>query len=121
MARDPKPFPTSRPSRSADPMADFYPVLEPYATHRLPVGHGHEIYVEECGNPTGVPAVFVHGGPGGGCNGDSRRFFDPRRYRIVLFDQRGCGRSRPHAELAHNTSQDLVADMELIRARLGIE
>ena len=102
-------------------MADFYPVLEPYATHRLPVGHGHEIYVEECGNPAGVPAVFVHGGPGGGCNADSRRFFDPRRYRIVLFDQRGCGRSRPHASLEHNTSQDLVADMELIRTRLGID
>jgi len=102
-------------------MAEFYPVLEPYATHRLPVGGGHELYVEECGNPKGVPAVFVHGGPGGGCNADSRRFFDPRRYRIVLFDQRGCGRSRPHASLDHNTSQDLVADMELIRARLGID
>ena len=102
-------------------MAEFYPVLEPYATHRLPVGHGHELYVEECGNPEGLPAVFVHGGPGGGCNADSRRFFDPRRYRIVLFDQRGCGRSRPHASLEHNTSQDLVADMELIRERLGID
>ena len=101
-------------------MADFYPVLEPYATHLLPAGGGHEVYVEECGNPKGVPAVFVHGGPGGGCNADSRRFFDPRRYRIVLFDQRGCGRSRPHAELVHNTSQGLVADMELIRHRLGI-
>ncbi len=102
-------------------MAEFYPVLEPYAVHRLPVGGGHELYVEECGNPKGVPAVFVHGGPGGGCNADSRRFFDPRRYRIVLFDQRGCGRSRPHASLENNTSQDLVADMELIRTRLGIE
>ena len=102
-------------------MAEFYPVLEPYATHRLPVDGRHEIYVEECGNPRGVPAVFVHGGPGGGCNADSRRFFDPRRYRIVLFDQRGCGRSRPHASLDHNTSQELVADMELIRGRLGIE
>jgi proline iminopeptidase len=102
-------------------MAEFYPVLEPYATHRLPVGGGHELYVEECGNPKGVPAVFVHGGPGGGCNADSRRFFDPRRYRIVLFDQRGCGRSRPHASLEHNTSQDLVADMESIRVRLGID
>jgi proline iminopeptidase len=102
-------------------MAEFYPVLEPYATHRLPVGQGHELYVEECGNPKGLPAVFVHGGPGGGCNADSRRFFDPRRYRIVLFDQRGCGRSRPHASLEHNTSPDLVADMELIRTRLGIE
>jgi proline iminopeptidase len=85
------------------------------------VGEGHELYVEECGNPKGLPAVFVHGGPGGGCNADSRRFFDPRRYRIVLFDQRGCGRSRPHAFLEHNDSQALVADMELIRTRLGIE
>jgi len=102
-------------------MAEFYPVLEPYATHRLPVGGEHELYVEECGNPKGVPAVFVHGGPGGGCNADSRRFFDPRRYRIVLFDQRGCGRSRPHASLEHNTSQDLVADMERIRTSLGID
>jgi proline iminopeptidase len=102
-------------------MAEFYPALEPYATHRLPVGGGHELYVEECGNPKGLPAVFVHGGPGGGCNADSRRFFDPRRYRIVLFDQRGCGRSRPHASLEYNTSQELVADMELIRAKLGID
>ncbi len=102
-------------------MAELYPALEPYATHRLPVGDGHELYVEECGNPVGLPAVFVHGGPGGGCNADSRRFFDPKRYRIVLFDQRGCGRSRPHAELAHNTSQALVADMEKIRAMLHIE
>ncbi|HEX2667714.1 MAG TPA: prolyl aminopeptidase [Gammaproteobacteria bacterium] len=102
-------------------MAEFYPALEPYATHRLPVGGPHELYVEECGNPKGIPAVFVHGGPGGGCNGDSRRFFDPKRYRIVLFDQRGCGRSRPHAELGQNTSQDLVADMEKIRAMLHID
>ncbi|MGE5623948.1 MAG: prolyl aminopeptidase [Bacillota bacterium] len=102
-------------------MADYYPTLEPYVSHRLPVDDPHELYVEECGNPKGIPAVFVHGGPGGGCNGDSRRFFDPRRYRIVLFDQRGCGRSKPHAELARNTSQDLVADMESIRERLGIE
>ena len=101
-------------------MADLYPSLEPYAVHHLPVDAPHELYVEECGNPKGIPAVFVHGGPGGGCNGDSRRFFDPRRYRIVLFDQRGCGRSRPHAELAKNTSWDLVADMERIRSELGI-
>lgn len=101
-------------------MADLYPSLEPYAVHRLPVDAPHELYVEECGNPRGIPAVFVHGGPGGGCNGDSRRFFDPKRYRIVLFDQRGCGRSRPHAELAKNTSRDLVADMERIRGNLGI-
>jgi proline iminopeptidase len=103
------------------PMADYYPPLEPYAVHRLAVDAPHEIYVEECGNPKGLPAVFVHGGPGGGCTNDNRRFFDPARYRIVLFDQRGCGRSRPHAELAHNTSPDLVADMERIRTLLGID
>jgi proline iminopeptidase len=102
-------------------MADLYPTLEPYAVHRLPVDAPHDLYVEECGNPKGIPAVFIHGGPGGGCNADSRRFFDPKRYRIVLFDQRGCGRSKPHAEIAKNTSQDLVADMERIRVALGIE
>jgi proline iminopeptidase len=102
-------------------MAELYPALEPYASHRLAVDPPHELYVEECGNPKGLPVVFIHGGPGGGCNGDSRRYFDPLRYRIVLFDQRGCGRSRPHAELSHNTTQDLVADMERIRAKLGIE
>lgn len=77
--------------------------------------------MEECGNPKGLPAVFVHGGPGGGCTPDNRRFFDPARYRIVLFDQRGCGRSRPHAELEGNTSAALVADMERIRVQLGIQ
>lgn len=102
-------------------MADYYPPLEPYAVHRLAVDAPHEIYVEECGNPQGLPAVFVHGGPGGGCTPDNRRFFDPASYRIVLFDQRGCGRSRPHAELSHNTSADLVADMERIRVLLGID
>ena len=102
-------------------MADYYPPLEPYAVHRLAVDAPHEIYVEECGNPKGLPAVFVHGGPGGGCTTDNRRFFDPGRYRIVLFDQRGCGRSRPHAELADNTSGKLVADMERIREALGID
>ena len=102
-------------------MADYYPPLEPYAVHRLAVDALHEIYVEECGNPEGLPAVFVHGGPGGGCTPDNRRFFDPARYRIVLFDQRGCGRSRPHAELTDNTSGKLVADMERIRETLGID
>lgn len=102
-------------------MADYYPSLESYAVHRLAVDALHEIYVEECGNPEGLPVVFVHGGPGGGCTPDNRRFFDPARYRIVLFDQRGCGRSRPHAELTDNTSGKLVADMERIRELLGIE
>ncbi|MGH8399666.1 MAG: prolyl aminopeptidase, partial [Gammaproteobacteria bacterium] len=102
-------------------MNDLYPPLEPYATHSLAVDPPHVLYVEECGNPQGLPVVFVHGGPGGGCSPDNRRFFDPARYRIILFDQRGCGRSRPHAELEGNTTQALVADMEQIRETLGIE
>ncbi len=102
-------------------MRELFPPLEPFATRMLQVQAPHAIYVEECGNPQGLPAVFVHGGPGGGCTPDNRRFFDPARYRVVLFDQRGCGRSRPHAELAHNSTQALVADMERIRETLGIE
>ncbi|HET7650045.1 MAG TPA: prolyl aminopeptidase [Gammaproteobacteria bacterium] len=102
-------------------MQDYYPPLEPYATRSLAVDPPHVLYVEECGNPQGLPVVFVHGGPGGGCTADNRRFFDPARYRIILFDQRGCGRSTPHAELEGNTTQALVADMERIRETLGIE
>jgi proline iminopeptidase len=102
-------------------MRELFPPLEPYASRRLPVQAPHTIYVEECGNPNGLPVVFVHGGPGGGCTVDNRRFFDAARYRIVLFDQRGCGRSTPHAELEHNTTQALIADMEHIRETLGIE
>jgi proline iminopeptidase len=100
---------------------DLYPPLTPYATYELPVGDGHRLYLEECGRPDGIPAVFLHGGPGAGCEAAHRRFFDPRRYRIILFDQRGCGRSTPHASLAANTTWDLVADLERIRARLGVE
>ncbi|HZR36566.1 MAG TPA: prolyl aminopeptidase [Nevskia sp.] len=102
-------------------MAQPYPPIEPYRTHRLKVSAVHEIYVEECGNPNGRAVVFVHGGPGGGCEPWHRQFFDPKRYRIVLFDQRGCGRSTPYAELRENTTWDLVADMEQIRRTLGIE
>ena len=102
-------------------MRTLFPPIEPFTSRRLRVQTPHAIYVEECGNPRGLPVVFVHGGPGGGCIPDNRRFFDPARYRIVLFDQRGCGRSTPHAELEHNTTQALVADMELIRETLGIE
>ncbi len=98
----------------------MYPTGEPYAVHRLDVGNGHNLYVEECGNPDGLPAVFLHGGPGAGCSSSHRRFFDPARYRIVLFDQRGSGRSTPHAGLDANTTWDLVADIERIRERLGI-
>ena len=100
---------------------DLYPPLPPNATYELPVGDGHRLYVEECGRPDGIPAVFLHGGPGAGCEAAHRRFFDPERYRAVLFDQRGCGRSTPHASLQSNTTWDLVEDMERIRERLGIE
>jgi proline iminopeptidase len=99
----------------------LYPPLTPYATHQLAVSSLHSLYVEESGNPDGVPVVFIHGGPGGGCEPWYRQFFDPVRYRIVLFDQRGCGRSRPHAELRENTTWDLVEDIERIRQHLGIQ
>ncbi|GAA1609817.1 prolyl aminopeptidase [Leucobacter chromiireducens] len=104
----------------------LYPPIEPTAHGMLPVGDGNEIYWESCGNPDGKPVVFLHGGPGGGCSPDHRRFFDPDRYRIVLFDQRGCGRSVPHAsapdaDLSANTTWHLVADIERLREHLGIE
>jgi proline iminopeptidase len=99
----------------------LYPPIEPYRQDRLKVGGGHEIYFEECGNPKGKPALVVHGGPGGGCNSTMRRFHDPALYRIVLFDQRGCGRSLPHATLEGNTTWHLVDDMEKLRAHLDVE
>ena len=99
----------------------LYPEIEPRRSGWLRVSPLHEIYWEECGNPQGKPALFVHGGPGAGADARSRRFFDPRRYRIVVFDQRGCGRSKPHASLEDNTTWHLVADIEQLRAHLGIE
>ncbi|HET9122483.1 MAG TPA: prolyl aminopeptidase [Acidiferrobacteraceae bacterium] len=99
----------------------LYPDIAPYATHTLPVDPPHLLYVEESGNPNGLPVLFVHGGPGAGCESWHRRFFDPARYRILLFDQRGAGRSLPHAELAANTTSALVQDMERIRQKLGID
>ena len=99
----------------------LYPEIEPYATGSLPVGDGHEIYYEQCGNPAGKPVVFLHGGPGAGCSPKARRFFNPDKYRIVLFDQRGCGRSTPHACLDANTTWHLVGDIEKLRGALGIE
>ncbi|MFN0036804.1 MAG: prolyl aminopeptidase [Saprospiraceae bacterium] len=99
----------------------LYPAIEPYHTGRLKVGDGHEIYFEESGNPQGKPAIVVHGGPGGGSYPAMRRFHDPDRYRIVLFDQRGCGRSTPNASLEANTTWHLVADMERIRIHLGVD
>ena len=92
-----------------------FPPIEPYRTGMLPVGDGHVIYFEESGNPEGKPAVYVHGGPGGGSNPGQRCVFDPDKYRIILFDQRGCGRSTPFASLTNNTTWDLVADMEALR------
>jgi proline iminopeptidase len=102
-------------------MRDLYPEIEPYHNEYLSVDSLHSIYVEQVGNPDGLPALFLHGGPGAGCEPYHRRFFDPRRYRVVLFDQRGAGRSRPHAELERNTTWDLVADIERLREHLGID
>ena len=102
-------------------MRELYPEIEPYRTHRLAVDALHTLHVEECGNPAGLPVVFLHGGPGAGISTYHRRFFDPVRYRIVLFDQRGAGQSTPFAELIDNTTAHLVADIEAIRERLGIE
>lgn len=93
----------------------------PFNTRMLDVGDGHTIYVEQCGNPNGVPVVVLHGGPGGGCSPAMRRFFDPDVYRIILFDQRGCGRSKPHASVEANTTWHLVADIERIRTALDID
>ena len=105
----------------APQLRSFYPEIEPYRTGMLSVSELHEIYFEESGNPQGKPVVFVHGGPGGGTEPKQRRFFDPAAYRIVLFDQRGCGKSTPHACLIDNTTWDLVADMERLRQHLNIE
>ncbi|VAX08909.1 Proline iminopeptidase [hydrothermal vent metagenome] len=102
-------------------MADLYPNIRPYASHTLEVDDRHRVYVEECGVPDGIPVLFLHGGPGAGCERYHRCFFDPYRYRIVLFDQRGCGRSQPHADLTDNTTDHLLGDIEAIREMLGIE
>lgn len=103
------------------PRRTLYPEIEPYRKGTLRVSALHEIYFEESGNPAGKPVVFVHGGPGGGTEPKQRRFFDPAAYRIVLFDQRGSGKSKPHASLEENTTWHLVADMERLREHLGIE
>jgi proline iminopeptidase len=100
-------------------MKTFYPEIEPYAIHRFP-RENHQVYVEECGNPEGLPVLFLHGGPGSGCKAYHRSFFDPARYRVVLMDQRGSGRSTPWGELEHNTTQDLLRDLDFIRRQLGI-
>lgn len=99
----------------------LYPVIQPFHSERLAVSSRHNLYFEQCGNPQGAPVLFVHGGPGAGCSTMDRRFFDPRAFRVVLVDQRGAGRSTPLGELAENTIDDLVADFERIRVKLGIE
>jgi proline iminopeptidase len=101
--------------------AFLYPPIDRFDQRLLDMGDGHQVYVEQSGNPDGVPVVVCHGGPGGGCSPAMRRYFDPAFYRIVLFDQRGCGLSRPYASVAANTTKDLIADMERIRTVLGIE
>src|SRR5579872_6981640 len=105
----------------ATPRRSLYGEQEPYHFDWLVTGDGHEVFYEVCGNPKGRPAVVLHGGPGGAINPTMRRFFDPKRWRTVLFDQRGCGRSRPNASLDNNTTWDLIADIERLRERLGVE
>jgi proline iminopeptidase len=102
-------------------MKDLYPEILPYRAEHLAVDDRHSLYIEQVGHAHGLPALFLHGGPGAGCEPYHRRFFDPARYRVVLFDQRGAGRSTPHADLEDNTTWDLVADIERIREHLGIE
>ena len=101
-------------------MQQLYPELNPYKEFFFPVTHGHSLYIELCGNPQGIPVVVMHGGPGGGCGPSSRRFFDPNDYHIILMDQRGAGRSLPHANLDANTTPHLIEDFEALRGELGI-
>lgn len=102
-------------------LIQFYPEIKPFKTEYLKVSELHTLHIEQCGNPKGRPILFLHGGPGGGIHEDHRRFFDPDHYRIILFDQRGCGKSTPVAELNENTTWDLVGDIEKIRSHLDIQ
>jgi proline iminopeptidase len=99
----------------------LFPDIKPYQVHQLPVQPPHVLYLEESGSKDGIPVLFIHGGPGAGCNSGNRSFFDPEKYRIILFDQRGAGRSIPHAGLEHNDTRALIEDIETIREHLGIE
>jgi proline iminopeptidase len=103
------------------PRRELYPELEPFASGWMQTGSAHEVYFEECGNPQGKPALVLHGGPGGAINAGMRRYFDPAIYRIILFDQRGCGKSRPNASLTDNTTWTLIDDIERLRERCGVE
>lgn len=111
----------SAPAVAAPERLWLYPAIEPYSTGSIDVGDGHVVFYEECGNPLGEPVVLLHGGPGGGANPTMRRFHDPKHYRIILFDQRGSGRSTPYASLENNTTWHLVADMEKLRRLLKVE
>jgi proline iminopeptidase len=102
-------------------MQILFPELKLYKRHQLEITDKHELLVDEAGNVDGIPILFVHGGPGGACDASSRRFYDPAVYRIITFDQRGCGRSNPHGELENNTTHDLIADIELIREFLDVD
>jgi proline iminopeptidase len=113
--------PRRGPAEEAPSRRGYYPPIDPYRTGRLRVSDVHELYFEESGNPQGRPVVFLHGGPGFGTEANHRRFFDPAAYRIILFDQRGCGKSTPHASLVDNTTWHLVSDIESLRQHLGVE
>jgi len=102
-------------------MLSLFPDIHPYAQHTIEVGSIHKLYVEESGSADGIPVLFVHGGPGAGTESWNRCFFDPEIYRIILFDQRGCGRSTPHCCLENNTTNDLIEDIEVIRKQLGVD
>ena len=127
LARGPAAVPTSVPIGASIAGMDetrlpdlMYPPLEPFNTGWLDVGQGHRIYFEQSGLPTGLPVVFLHGGPGSGCSPRQRQLFDPARFHLVLFDQRGCGRSEPQGSLQANTSEHLIADIERLRRHLGV-
>ena len=99
----------------------LYPAIDPFSQEMFDVGDGHKVYLEQSGARDGYPVVVVHGGPGAGCSASMRRYFDPTKYRIIMFDQRGCGRSLPYASIEHNTTWDLVRDMEQIRTHLDVD
>src|SRR5512145_154808 len=104
-----------------EPRTELYPAIEPYDSGMLPLDGIHTMYWEVSGSPLGVPVLFLHGGPGGGCSAEHRRFFDPALFRVVLFDQRGAGCSTPLGEITHNTLSHLIADIEMLREYLGVE